>query len=101
MGGAGAVRVGGVAGMLVGDWLGGGVAALQRMLAGLLLPGHRRLGLQILAIVLTEGLGLVLDLVGGLGSGLGVTSSSFGFSLFGGEIVLAFNALRRISNHVL
>ena len=91
--------VGGVARLLLRDGLGGGVGPLQRMFGGLLRPG-RRLGLQILAIVLAEGLGLVLGLAG-LGRGLVVASSSFGFSLFGGEIVLAFNALRRISNHVL
>jgi hypothetical protein len=90
--GAGTVtRVGRVAGMFLRDGLGRGVLTLQRVLGGLLLPG-RRLGLQILAIVLTEGLGLMLGLAGLL-RGLVVSSNSFSFRLLGGEIVLAFNAM--------
>lgn len=94
--------MGGVASLFLGwDGLGAGVVTLHRVFLMSLLVVGRRLGLglvQILSIVLAEGLRL--------GLGLRVlwrclAVHSLGFSLLGGEVVLAVKALRWISNHVL
>lgn len=62
-------------------------------------PGHGGLGLlgggvQILAVVVTEWLRL-----GSLGRVPCLTTGHFAYFTFGRKIVLAFRAVRRVSNH--
>jgi len=91
--------------MLVGDGPWGGVLSFQWMLRGLLLSGRNRLwfGVQILAVVLTQRswlLQLLVLLEFGRSSMVLSSSSSFTyFILFGRKIILAFKAVRRVSNH--
>jgi hypothetical protein len=100
-GGRGAVgggELGRVPGLLGGDGLGRGALPLQLVLGGLLLSG-RSFGLlgggvQILAVVVTEWLRL-----GSLGRVPRLTTGHFAYFTFGRKIVLAFRAVRRVSNH--
>ena len=91
-------ELGRVPGLLGGDGLGRGALPLQLVLGGLLLSG-RSFGLlgggvQILAVVVTEWLRL-----GSLGRVPCLTTGHFAYFTFGRKIVLAFRAVRRVSNH--
>jgi hypothetical protein len=96
---------GGVAGLLGGNGLGGGALSLQWVLpvvgVGLLLAGRRpgHLGHQMIQILSCTGLVLQLGL-GTLGGTFSLASIHFTyFMLFGRKIILAFEAVRRVSNH--